>query len=151
MKQTKKLLKAVFGSKKEGLAYIQGLMQPGKNMPTLFAYAADQGGAATEFARWMSEVTGNGAWVTEDQFYESKGFDDSHANIFVSEVIDVTDPFLVKLVKTRSPQKRVVVACRKYPKALQYVHDPSMQIVEVPPFDLEELRAEISDVLRKMA
>ena len=151
MKQTKKLLKSVFGKKKDGIAYIQSLMNPGQNAPTLFAYSADSGGASTDFVRWLSEITGNGAWVTENQFYDGTGHDDSHATVFVSEVADVTDPFLVKVIKTRGAHKRVAVACTKYPKALKYVNDPTLMVVEVPPFDLEAVRSEIGDTIRKLA
>ena len=151
MKQTKKLLKHIFGKKKEGLRYIKSLMDGDPHTPTLFAYSPDEGSASTDFARWLSEVTGNGAWVTEDQFYGADGFDESTPTIFVSEVSEVTDPFLMKLVKTRSPEHRIVVACRKYPQILRYVRDPSMLLVEIPPFNLEELRAEIGDVARKLS
>lgn len=151
MKQTKKLVKQIFGSKKEGLRYIKDLMEGSSRTPTLFAYSPDGGGSSTDFARWLSELTGNGAWITENQFYASEGYDESSPTIFVSEVSDVSDPFLMKVLKTRSPEHRLVVACRDYPQSLRYVRDPSMLLVEVPPFNIDELRAEIGDVVKKLS
>ena len=150
MRNTKKLLKTAFGKKKEGYAYIQGLLNPNARLPTLFIYSPNGGEVATDFARWLYEVAGSGAWVSEDQFYAGRGYTDTDHNIFIADVSEITDPFLMKVLKTRNSKNRLMISCQSYPNALRYVKDPSFTLIEVPYFDIEELRAEMEKVVRKL-
>ncbi len=152
MKHTKKLLKTAFGKKKEGLEYIQGLINPySGSLPTLFVYSPNGGDIATDFAKWLYELAGQGAWVNEEQFHTGQGYSADDTNLFIVNVGLITDPFIMKTLKLRSSKCRIVVACKEYPEALKYVRDPSFITLEVPYFDIDELREELSDVARKLS
>ncbi|MGB0524379.1 MAG: hypothetical protein ACPGJS_15520 [Flammeovirgaceae bacterium] len=152
MKQTKRLLKSVFGNKKEGLRYIKNMLRRDKDAPSLFVYSADGGSSSSEFLDWLATLaSSHSAKINEYDFHKDRGHSDAHANVLIDGVHEVTDPLIEKVVKTRSKKKRIVIASKKRPKALDYVSDPSLLVGEVDDFDLAAAKNEIPVFLSKLA
>ena len=151
MKQTKKLLKKVFGKKKYGLRYIQQFLRKDKNLPSLFVYSNDGGNASSQFIEWLATLASSqSAIISEHDFHRDRGHSDAHSNILVDGVQEVTDPLIEKVVKTRSKRKRIVIASKRRPKALDYISDPTLLVHEIEDFNLQEAKNEIPVFLSKL-
>jgi len=152
MKQTKKILKQVFGSKKAGISYIQNMLRKDKTAPSLFVYAQDGGKASSQFLEWLATLaSSHSAIIRESDFHSDLGHSNSHANVLVDGVDEVSDPLIEKVVKTRGKNKRIVIASKKRPKALDYVSDPSLMIGVIDDFDLAQAKNEIPDFLNSIS
>ena len=152
MKHTKRLLKQVFGKKKTGVKFIERMLREGKDAPSLFVYAEDEDQAASDFLEWLATLASrNTAIVPEHEFHRDMGHSDVHANVLVDGVHEVSDPLIEKVVKTRGKNKRIVVASKKRPKALDYVSDPTLIVAAVEDFDLNAVKKEIPDFLSRIA
>lgn len=152
MKQTKRLLKRVFGNKKTGVKYIRRLLRRDKDAPSLFVYSADGGKASSQFLEWLATLaSSHSAVINEHEFHRDQGHSDEHANVLIDGVHEVSDPLIEKVVKTRNHRKRIIVASKKRPKALDYVSDPSLLIGSVDDFDLMAAKNEIPTFLSKIS
>ena len=152
MKHTKKLLKQVFGKKKDGIRFIQNMMQREKSNPSLFVYAEDGSSAGSDFLDWLATMaSAHSAIVHEHDFHADLGHSDLHANVLVDGVHEVSDPLIEKVVRTRSKRKRIVVASKRRPKALDYVSDPTLIVAGLEEFDLAKAKSEIPDFLNKIS
>lgn len=151
MKQTKRLLKKVFGKKKDGLRYIQQFLRKDKDLPSLFVYSNDEGDASSHFVEWLATLaSSHSAVISEYDFHRDRGHSDEHENILIDGVHEVTDPLIEKVVKTRNKRKRIVVASKKRPKALDYISDPTLLVHEIEDFNLAAAKNEIPTFLSKL-
>ncbi len=152
MKHTKRLLKQVFGKKKTGIKYIQRMLRKDKDVPSLFVYSTDGDEASSQFIDWLATLASSQSIIVqEDDFQHDRGHSEVHSNVLVDKVHEVSDPLIEKVVKTRGKKKRIVIASRKRPKALDYVSDPSLIVAPVEEFNLEAVKKEIPDFINKIS
>jgi hypothetical protein len=152
MKHTKRLLKQVFGKKKTGIKYIKRMLRRDKDAPSLFIYSTDGDEASSQFLDWLATIaSSHSVIVPEDDFHHDRGHSSVHSNILVDNVHEVSDPLIEKVVKTRGRKKRIVVASKRRPKALDYVSDPSLIVADVEEFNLNAVKSEIPDFINKIS
>ena len=141
MKSTKKVLKHIFGSHSDGLKYIESIISNEKS-PILFA----EGPGAQHFAEWMSSVMSDHAMLDHQTFNDSH-HTKSESLLIVKDVDEIHDGTVRAAVAARDNYKNVVIASNKHPKILDFVNDPSFQVIYVDNLDLESLKKEVSSLL----
>lgn len=128
------------------------MLRRDKDAPSLFVYSSDGDGASSQFLDWLATLaSSHSVIVPENDFHHDRGHSDVHSNVLVDNVHEVSDPLIEKVVKTRGKKKRIVVASRKRPKALDYVSDPSLVVAAVEGFNLNAAKSEIPKFLSKIS
>ena len=141
MKNTKKVLKNIFGSHSDGLKYIESILSNEKS-PILFA----EGPGAQDFADWMASIMSNHAVLDHDTF-NSSHHSQNESLLIVKDVEEIHDGTVQAAVAARDNYKNVVVASNKHPKILDFVNDPAFQVIYVDALNLAELKNEVSSLV----
>ena len=146
MRHSKKMLKEMFGSKKDGLSFLKDLQTENKLPPILFVYS-DQGEQQIKsFVGWLSLVLENKVHLdhTGSSSIHPEKFNDQC--VLLKSVKKVDDALIDEVVKSRKQRIKTVVVSKNRPKVLDYIHDPAFKIVKIDNFDLVEASTEIENL-----